>query len=582
MASETKRERFEKRWAALKSDRDPLLTEWRDLADNFWPRKIPQLETGGNGSSSSSREKRSRRNTKIINGTPRIAGRTLQHGMTAGLASAARPWFRLRSPDRELNEYAPVKQWLHDVQQILEDIFARSNFYNALGVSLGYQGIFGTLALGLFEDEIDDLRCQIYPIGGYCIAENSRGTVDTFYRSWFPTARQLVEQFGMRPGGTIDWSRISPEVKRAFEDKAQTEHRFEVVHVVEPNLDRDVRFGDARNMPVRSCYYEVGQQDKGILLRESGFNEMPVLGARWDVSGEDAYGTGPALDALGDAKALQYREKQKAKRIDKHNDPPLMGGPELKNKRVSLLNGDITYVGFSPNGNASLAPIHAVHHDTASLSQDIEQIERRIETLLFTDLFLMLSRSEQKDVTAEAIAKKYEEKVVILGPVIDRENGEILSPAIDRVFGIALRRGLLPPPPEELQDSPLKVEYVSLLAQAQRLVAASAIDRFTGLIGGLAKAQADAGEAPTVLDKLDFDQTADEYAEALGVPPTVVRSDEQVEQLREQRAQAAQAQATAAAAEPVSKVAKAAKDLSETQVQGRSVLDRMAENAGAQ
>lgn len=577
MAQETKRERFEKRLTALKSDREPLLQEWRDLADNFWPRRIPTLEASGNASSSSSREKRNRRNLKLINSTPRICARTLQHGMTAGLASAARPWFRLRAPERELNEYAPVKLWLHQVQQILEDLFARSNFYNALGVSLGFQGTFGTMAMGMFEDEIDDLRCQVYPIGGYCIAENARGTVDTFYRSWHPTARQIVEGYGMRADGSIDWSRISPDVKRAYENKGNTEDRFEVVHLVEPNTDRETRYSDARNMAFRSCYYEVGQPDKGILLRESGFNENPILGARWDVLGEDAYGTGPALDALGDAKALQYREKQRDKRIDKHNDPPLLGDPSLKNKRVSLLNGDITYLGFTPNGQPQLAPVHNVHHDTSSLNEDIATKEARIRTVLYTDLFLMLSMSEQKDVTAEAVAKKYEEKIVILGPVVERENGEVLNPAIDRGFGIALRRGLLPPPPEELQGSPLKVEYVSILAAAQRLVAASSIDRFSGLIGGLAKAQADAGEAPTILDKMDFDQAADEYAEALGVPPTVVRSDEQVEEIRAGREQAAQQQRLAAAAEPVAKVAKAAKDLSETQVQGRSVLDRMAD-----
>jgi hypothetical protein len=328
---------------------------------------------------------------------------------------------------------------------------------------------------------------------------------------------------------------------------------------------------------VRSCYYELQQSNKNVLLRESGFEELPTLVSRWDVLGDDPWGTGPALDALGDAKALQFRERQKAKRIDKHNDPAMVASPDLKNKRTSLLSGDVTYVGFTPSGVPHLQPAHVVNHDTSSLNEDIAAIMQRISRAMDEDLFLMLMLSDRREITAEEVARKYEEKVTMLGPILERQNDEKLDPAIDRAFAIALRRGLLPPPPEELQGSPLKTEYVSLLAQAQRLVSASSIERYSGFIGGLAKGQAEAGQVPTILDKFDFDQAADEYADALGVPASVVRSDEEVEQIRAERADQARAQQIAASAEPIATAAKAAKDLSETNVQGRSALDRIVE-----
>ncbi|HXH24034.1 MAG TPA: portal protein, partial [Vicinamibacterales bacterium] len=580
MAAETKRDRFQKRLTQLKSLREPLIPEWRELAENFVPRTLPWL-LDRNAQST-----RDRRNKKIINTAPVMAARTLKRGMTAGVASPARPWFRLQHPDRDLNKYQPVRLWLDEAVRVIEDMFARSNFYNALGMGYGEEGIFGTSALGMFEDAKDDLRCYPYPIGSYLIANSARGSVDTFYRELRYTVRQYVQEFVMkddrgRPLAKPDWSRASSRVRHAY-DRNDLEMLIDLVHVIEENDERDTRYLDSRHMLIRSCYYECGTEEKSTLLRESGFEELPVLVSRWDVNGDDPWGTGPALEALGDAKALQFRERQKAKRIDKHNDPSLVGHPDLKNKRVSLLPGDITYVGFTPTGGAPmLQPTHMVNHDIASLLEDIRDIEARISRIMDEDLFLMLSMSETKDVTAEAIARKYEEKVTMLGPVLERQNDEKLDPAIDRAFAIALRRGLLPPPPEELEGQPLKTEYVSVLAQAQRLVSASSIDRWSGFIGGLAKIQADAGEAPTVFDRIDFDKAVDEYGDALGVPATIIRSDEQVEDLREQRAQQARAQQMAASAQPIAQVAKAAKDLSETNVRGRSALDRLSEAAQA-
>lgn len=47
---------------------------------------------------------------------------------------------------------------------------------------------------------------------------------------------------------------------------------------------------------------------------------------------------------------------------------------------------------------------------------------------------------------------------------------------------------------------------------------------------------------PNLLDKLDLDQMMDELAQRLGVPASIIRSDEQVAAIRQQREQAAAAQ----------------------------------------
>ena len=79
----------------------------------------------------------------------------------------------------------------------------------------------------------------------------------------------------------------------------------------------------------------------------------------------------------------------------------------------------------------------------------------------------------------------------------------------------------------------LNVEYVSMLAQAQRAVATNGVDRFVGNLGAVAQYK------PDVLDKFDADKWADAYADMLGIDPDLIVPSDQVALIRNQRAQAA-------------------------------------------
>lgn len=156
----------------------------------------------------------------------------------------------------------------------------------------------------------------------------------------------------------------------------------------------------------------------------------------------------------------------------------------------------------------------------------------------------------------------------MLGPVLERLNSELLDPLIDRVFRIMVNRGMFPEPPEELREVDLRVEYISIMAQAQKLLGLNALDRFSAYVGNLAAAKQD----PSVFDKFDTDQAIDEYGNITGVPPRVVRSDDDVAALRDNRAQQ-QAQAEQLARGEV--LAKNAKTLSETDTTKDSALTQL-------
>jgi hypothetical protein len=107
----------------------------------------------------------------------------------------------------------------------------------------------------------------------------------------------------------------------------------------------------------------------------------------------------------------------------------------------------------------------------------------------------------------------------------------------------------------------LKVEFISVLAQAQRAVAAQGVDRLLGTVGQLAALK------PEILDKVDFDQVVDGYGEMYGVDPKIIVPDDAVAAIRQQRAQALQAQQAAAAAPQLVESAKTAGDINMQGVQ---------------
>ncbi len=563
----TPRQRYLRRYDALKGERSSWVTHWRDLSDQIYPRRSRFLGEQPN---------RSTRNEKIINNTPRRAQRILASGMMAGLTSPSRPWFKLTTPDPDLGEFGPVKEWLHQVEERLRLGMQKSNIYNCLAMSFGMLPVFGVSATHIEEDLEDGFRGYVYPIGSYCLAASDRGQVDTVYRELSMTVGQLVAKFGRE--------RCSPRVRELY-DRHDLDTWIQVLHVIEPNRDRKLRDGSMeREYPIlpfksmrslwsagpagmkwRSCWMELAGDEQTGFLRESGYEEMPTLCPRWEVNGEDVYGYAPGMDALGDSMALQRAEKRKAQAFDKIVNPP-MGGPEgLLHTRASLLPGEYTGIPLALSG-AKVYPLVEIHPQTLpAANETIKAHEARIESTFYADLWLMFSQITS-DMTAREVAERHEEKMLQLGPVLERLHDEKLDPLIDRLFGIELRAGRLPPPPEELEGVDLKVEHISIVAQAQKLIGLTGIEKLAGFVGSVAQLR------PDILDTVDADKFVRSYAEYVGTPPDLLLDPEEVAAARDERARQAQAQQQGQA---MLAAAKGAKDLAGASLESDNALNRL-------
>jgi hypothetical protein len=560
---ETKRQRLDALVAALKLERQSFEPVWRDCATYILPtRSRWQKSDQHNGR---------RRNQDIVDPTATLAAGTLKSGMHSGITSPARKWFGLGVADPQLADNRRVKDYLHDVREAILAVLMRSNLYQMLPVCYGDMGVFGLGALAVMEDEQDVIRAYDFPVGTFALGTDHTRRVSVFAHEHQMTVRQLVAQYGTPwVRGAPDWSRLSDRVKEAWE-RGRWDEWIDVVQVIQRNPDADPsRPLDQGAKPFVSCLYEEAsregaRRDTEKFLEESGFEEFPILAGRWTVTGNDVYATDwPGYTAIGDIKELQLVRKKGARALDKVVDPPLQAPIAMQSQVVSTVPGTVTYTVGGPQ--QKVEPIYQIAPDLPALREWRDELRASIRRTFAEDLFLMLAQLE-RDVTATEIMARQQEKVRTLGPVLERLNDDVLEPLIDRVYGIMHRRGLLPEAPEELQGQALKVEYESEMSQALKQGNLGALERFAGNIATVIMPV-----APSISDKVDWDQWADETATAMGLPARIVRSDEDVESLRAARAQEQQA---AAAAERLPAVAGAAKQLSETRLGQDSALDAL-------
>jgi hypothetical protein len=514
-----------RRWTALQTERSSWIAHWRELSDYLLPRSTRFYK--------SDRNKGTKKHNAIFDSTASRSLRILSAGMMSGMTSPARPWFRLALPDEDLMDYAPVKSWLAETQGRMLNVFARSNTYLMLHACYEELGAFGTSASVIMDDYDALIHHYQSPVGEFALATDYRGNVNTIYREFEKTVAELVAEFG--------YDQCS-RTTQALYNSGNLDAWVPIIHGIEPRSDRDARKADGKNKPWRSVYFEPGREDAGDkVLRESGYDRFPGLAPRWHKMPGDVYGNSPGMEALGDIKQLQHEQLRKANAIDYQTKPPLQVPAGMKGRDLDYLPGGVTYVD-APGAQNAVSTLFNVQLDLQHLLFDIQDVRERIRGAFYADLFLMLASTVPGRMTATEVAERHEEKLLMLGPVLERLHNELLKPLIDETFTRMVQANLVPPPPEALQGVELDVEFVSMLAQAQRAIGVNGVDRFVGALGAVAQMR------PEVIDKIDVDKWADSYSDMLGVDPDIIVASENVAIIRQQRAQAqAQAQQMQAA-----------------------------------
>lgn len=513
-----------RRWSALKTERASWDAHAKDLARNLQPRasRFTTSETNKGGA----------KHNQIYDNTALRAVGILAAGMMSGLTSPARPWFKFQHPDRQMREFEPVKVWCSEVTEKVLAAFRVSNIYRILHQTYTELGVFGTHAALIMPDDETTVHGTSLTWGEYALATDAKGRVNTLYREMSMTVEQMVDDFGFEA--------CSPAVQSAWL-KGDMDSRHDVVHLIEPNREADTSKMDVRNMPFRSCYFELNGP-KGKYLRQSGFRRFRAIAPRWNVTGSDVYGDSPGMVALGDAKQLQHEQFRKAQGIDYQTKPPVALPTSAKGQETDFLPGGVSYMDqLNGQGQRNLFEVTL---QLDHLLMDIQDVRQRINAAFFVDLFLMISAIDagRSRMTATEVAERHEEKLTMLGPVLERLHNEIIAPLIDMVFDQLAENGQLPPPPPELEGVALEVELLGILAQAQKAAQTRTVDNFVVSVGNAAAAL---GKTDMV-DNINGDALVEVLADDMGVDPRILVDGRKVQALRQQRAEAQQAAQEAA------------------------------------
>jgi hypothetical protein len=535
---------------AMKQDRQPWWEHWRTLADYYLPNRYQWLQ-----SPSERQQRANNRNSNILDNTGTKAARTLAAGMMNGITSPARPWFKLRVMGMEDDLSSAVRVWLDDCERRMLKVFSESNFYNALSTLYLDLVVFGTAEILIYEDTEKVIHCTNPCLGEFYLMIDPQHRVCGTGREFTYTVYQAVTEFGLE--------NCSESVQGMWKQGgANRQSLVTIAHLIEPNSDQNGRIsGEFR---YRETYWEVGGVT-GEVLRERGYYDFPGIAPRWELAGNDAYGTSPAMDALGDVIQLQHETKKKAQALDKLVSPPILADIQLEHKPLALLPNGVTYV--SRLGDTQGAkPVYTVNPPLQDMTQDLIAIQSRIQQTFHNDLFNRVL-SLQTVRSAREIDAIDSERLVLLGPVLQRFENEALDPAIERTFGIMMRGDMFLPPPEDLQNAEIKIQYVSLFAAAQNAVTTAPTERFLQVIGNLTQLFPEARLIPNIPVMLP------NYGRDIGVRAADMHTAEEIKQMI---AQQNEKNATQEGIDQTGQIAQGAQILSQTEVGGgQNALQRL-------
>ena len=534
-------------------DRDQMFPHWKELRDYINPLR---------GSFSDRLTGQTRRNLvdmrRVITSTALSSAGVLASGLQSGLTSPSRNWFSLSVRDPESTSYE-VKDWLEIVQDRMQQVMASSNYYEELHSAYEELATFGNACMFIETDADNTIHCKTMTAGTYTCDVDANDRVIAFSQQRFLSLEAIYDKFKD--------DNLPKDVLKAWEVGAW-DSRYRVHHMV-------VRDKQSSTRRYKSIWFM--DEDGGTIVRQSRFYEMPVMFARWSTLPDHVYGWGCGTKALGDVRQLMRMTKDLISSIGKQVEPPLLVHNSMRGQTIRTSPSNITYTSGENDIDKFITPLYGVNLNLNELRQTIIDKQNDIRTSFYVDLFMMISEA-QGQMTATEVLERRQEKMTALGPVLERLENELLSPSIKRIFAMMMREDMLPQPPEALGQREIKIEYVSILAQAQKSSEIPALSQFIGNYAQMLQA------FPEIVDKVNPDEIVNAYHNLSGAPIGILRTDAEVAQIRNDRAEA-QAQSAAMDAQSTLlnqgvQAAEGAELLSQSGAIGNQVLENTLASVG--
>ena len=494
---------------SLKSYRTPWENLWQDCGEYVNPNR---------GDFSTIRYRAdTARYDKIYDTTAPLANENLASGLQGFLTSPSQRWFSLSTFDDNLNEEYAVKEWLNLATNILYDrVFniPDSNFNSQAHELYLDLGSFGTAVMMVQDTPGSGITFRTFHLADCYIQENDKGFVDTLYRKYKRTGRQLIERFGEAVPEKI----VKISQKDPFRE-------FEVIHAVEPSETYGEPLKKPTKKAFKSCYILLEEK---TLLEEGGYDEFPYMVPRWSKVAGEIYGRSPSMTSLPDIKMVNAMMKTIIKSAQKLTDPPLLVPDDGFILPVRTVPGGLNF--YRSGTQDRIEPLET--RGRPDIGFDLLQNRREhIRAAFHVDWMQLPDQKNNPNMTATEVVARQEEKMRLMGPMIGRLQVEFLGPLINRVFSIMMRKKMIPNPPAIIQGEDMKIIYTSPLARAQKSSQLMTITRLFESMAPLYQAK------PELLDNMNTDETFRFFHHLLDAPAKILNPEEKVEEERQARAE---------------------------------------------
>ncbi len=499
-------EYFLKRKKEMEDIFNVIKPDLQELADYFSPRSVQFIARNV--------RKPIVRNKKIIDSTPLIALRNFSSGMMSGATSPVNRWFKTSISNADLANDYYLKNWCAQQEELTRQILYSSNFYQCLPEIYKQLGIFGFSSIALEPDYDSVVNFKVLPIGSYYYAKNSKGKVDTFCRVYMETAKNISERYK---------NNCPKEIIEAAKENPLS--LYELVHFVEKN-----KYYRRKRLSSRFSKYVsvVILSNKNEFLSIRGFDKFPYVVFESSYSSDIDYPQdSPGINALADVKQLMTMVKEYAKAVKKIVCPAFKGPASLKNKRLADIPG--AYIEEDDSGRG-ITPIYEVNPRVLELKQEKDELKQAIKEHFYNDLFAMILSTADSTRTATEVNELKEEKMVLLSPLLEQIHSA-LRQILNWIYDEQIRVGILEPLKEEYRNYRFEIEFVSSLAQAQKVSNISSIERFTTFVSNIANAI-----DPILKSKLNGEKIIEDYASFANISPTQIVPSDELDKIREQSA----------------------------------------------
>lgn len=441
-------------------------------------------------------------------------------GFHSNLTNPSTKWFRWTLyNENEMSRASEI--WFKRCTEIMFQVFSQTNLYNVLKEFYGQYIGLGTGPILKSRHPKKKLVFKSVPLGNINFKEDKDGSVISVYNSFKLTAEQAVGMWGK--------DKVGKAVNEMFRDKPQNEMDF--MHYVGPRDVRNPYMMDQKNMPFSSCWIAKAEKHE---IEEQGLPRLPYyVGRFWKVEG-DPFGYSPAMDALAEIKLLNAAIKTWLRRAMKEADPPIQMPSRGFAMPLNMNPAGIIYRDPAVPNDA----LQAVGFGAGQFSiteKFLDYIERNIHEAFFVDVFQSFSLLT-KNMTVPEVQKRISEGMVLLGPIVNQCEYEVLTPLLTDCFFDLMEQGAFPPMPEELAGKNFGPVYESPLSRAAKETELTNLDQY------LARAaQISAVMGPQALDPINTDRVLQFVAKTLGIDPQLMNSPEEIKLTREQRQQLEQA-----------------------------------------